>query len=163
MGKDGRVRPVNTAAGRLRAAEIVRDKPGASLREIAHAAGVSPMTVRDVRDRLERGDALTPDKHTPTRTTIVAPRRTARINTEPTTDPMMILNRLRRDPSLFQTEDGRMLLRRLDAQMRGLASYPTNSAQVPPHCLYTLAELARAFADRWQALAKELEHHLKEL
>lgn len=166
VGMDGRIRPVNRAAGRLRAAEIIRDKPEASLREIAHAAGVSPMTARDVRARLERGDAPVPENQPSARTASYVPQRVASSRAEQVTDlsdPMVILQKLRRDPSLCQTEFGRMLLRRLDAQARGLADCPANAEQVPPHCLYALAEIAHAFADRWWALAEELEQRLRRM
>jgi ParB-like chromosome segregation protein Spo0J len=56
VGRDGRVRPLDGVAGRRRAADLLAEHPGASLREIARGAGVSPTTARDVRRRLERGE-----------------------------------------------------------------------------------------------------------
>ncbi|MBF9068080.1 ParB/RepB/Spo0J family partition protein [Streptacidiphilus fuscans] len=60
VGRDGRSRPVDAAAGRLKASELIAENPEASLREIAKAAGISPGTVRDVRDRLRRGEDPVP-------------------------------------------------------------------------------------------------------
>ena len=58
VGKDGRVRPVNGAAGRRKAGELLAVKPTASIRMIAKEAGVSPSTVHDMRRRLRVGHEL---------------------------------------------------------------------------------------------------------
>lgn len=55
-GLDGRVRPLNSADGRRSARRIIAERPGASLREIAKLAGISPSTAKDVRDRMRRGE-----------------------------------------------------------------------------------------------------------
>ncbi|WP_164382198.1 ParB N-terminal domain-containing protein [Streptomyces sp. OM5714] len=60
MGRDGRIRPVDGSAGRLRAARLVAEEPEASLRDVARRAGISPGTVRDVRARLSRGEDPVP-------------------------------------------------------------------------------------------------------
>jgi ParB-like chromosome segregation protein Spo0J len=52
IGRDGRVRPVDSRAQRARIAEAIMARPRASLREIAGAIGVSPETVRRVRTAL---------------------------------------------------------------------------------------------------------------
>jgi hypothetical protein len=62
VGRDGRVRPLDSGMGRRRAAELLTDQPDASLRDIARAAGISPATVLDVRKRLERGEPPVPEK-----------------------------------------------------------------------------------------------------
>jgi ParB-like chromosome segregation protein Spo0J len=54
-GHDGRLRPLSSSAGRRLAAELLEENPTASLRAVARSAGISPGTVRDVRDRLKRG------------------------------------------------------------------------------------------------------------
>jgi len=56
IGRDGRVRPLDGAAGRRRAAEVIEEFPEASLREIAARAGISVGTARDVRERIHRGE-----------------------------------------------------------------------------------------------------------
>lgn len=55
-GSDGRVRPLDRMKGRRRATALLTEHPGASLREVARGAGISPATVRDVRRRLKRGE-----------------------------------------------------------------------------------------------------------
>ncbi|WP_345601370.1 winged helix-turn-helix transcriptional regulator, partial [Streptomyces coacervatus] len=56
IGRDGRARPLSSARGRELASRLIRQDPGASLRQIARRAGISPATVADVRDRLRRGE-----------------------------------------------------------------------------------------------------------
>jgi lambda repressor-like predicted transcriptional regulator len=60
IGLDGRMRPLSSAEGRALAGRLLLDSPGASLREIASWAGISPGTVRDVRERLKRGEDPVP-------------------------------------------------------------------------------------------------------
>ena len=62
VGRDGRVRPLDSGTGRRRAAELLAQQPHASLRDVARAAGISPATVLDVRKRLERGESPVPEK-----------------------------------------------------------------------------------------------------
>jgi hypothetical protein len=56
VGRDGKVRPLNSLEGRSRAAERLAERPEASLREVARLAGISPATVSDVRRRLAAGE-----------------------------------------------------------------------------------------------------------
>jgi N-acetyl-1-D-myo-inositol-2-amino-2-deoxy-alpha-D-glucopyranoside deacetylase len=62
VGRDGRIRPLDSGADRRRAAELLAQHPDASLRDVARAAGISPATVLDVRKRLERGESPVPEK-----------------------------------------------------------------------------------------------------
>ncbi|MDQ2877154.1 MAG: ParB N-terminal domain-containing protein, partial [Actinomycetota bacterium] len=55
LGRDGRVRPVDGTEGRRRATAEVLAHPGASIREVAQAAGVSLGTAHDVT-RLVHGN-----------------------------------------------------------------------------------------------------------
>ncbi|MEU9072184.1 ParB/RepB/Spo0J family partition protein [Streptomyces sp. NPDC048109] len=65
LGRDGRVRPLDASSGRRRAGELIAANPNASLRQIAEAAGISTGTVRDVRDRLRRGEDPVPFRPRP--------------------------------------------------------------------------------------------------
>lgn len=56
LGQDGRMRPLDGTSGRLRAGELLTENPGLSLRQVARAAGISPETARDVRNRLRNGE-----------------------------------------------------------------------------------------------------------
>ncbi|MEV5988027.1 streptomycin biosynthesis regulator [Streptomyces sp. NPDC052051] len=66
IGRDGRVRPLSAAEGRRTAGKLIAASPDAPLREIAKQANLSLGTVRDVRDRVLRGEDPVP-----------APRRAA--------------------------------------------------------------------------------------
>ncbi|MFE0459708.1 ParB and winged helix-turn-helix domain-containing protein [Kitasatospora sp. NPDC058965] len=60
LGRDGRLRPVNPNEGRRRVLQVISERPGASLREIAQAAGVSLGTAHGVRARIDRGEETLP-------------------------------------------------------------------------------------------------------
>lgn len=62
VGRDGKVRPLDSTEGRRRAAEILAGQPETSLRDVAKAAGISAATVLDVRKRMERGESPIPGK-----------------------------------------------------------------------------------------------------
>ena len=62
VGRDGRVRPLDSSEARRRAAELLTGQPESSLRDVARAAGISPATVLDVRKRLERGESPVPER-----------------------------------------------------------------------------------------------------
>jgi len=62
IGLDGRARPLNSADGRRLASTLFVQSPGVSLREVARAAGISPATAQNVRDRLRRGEDPVPPK-----------------------------------------------------------------------------------------------------
>lgn len=168
IGQDGRVRPIDGATGRQIAGDILAANPDASLRQVAQAAGIAPATVRDVRERLRRGDspmtttqlqgrqahAGTVVSHPVTR---VQPRRSRR-DSDPL-DAQSILQGLRRDPSLRYTDSGRALLRWLDRYLVSGDATTGLMAAVPPHCLPILARLARHCAAEWDELAERLDRH----
>lgn len=166
MGKDGRLRPLDAAAGRRLAAELLLSRPSASLRQIAAAAGVSPGTVRDVRARLSRGDDPVPsgaeagvsnssDSCKPSRRR--PPRGTGR---EPT-DVTPVLLTLSKDPALRMSAAGRDLLRWLHIHAVNAADSTKMVQFVPDHCVEHLVELSSRCAANWTAIANELEHRAK--
>ncbi|WP_426513744.1 helix-turn-helix domain-containing protein [Dactylosporangium sp. McL0621] len=152
-GRDGRVRPLDGAGGRLRAAHIIRERPGASLREVAREAGVSPSTVRDVRRRLERGeDAVPPARQ----------RRNAKAGRPAVTSPdgpdlAAMLQGLQNDPALRFSDSGRQLLRWILSRAIHSEERLEVMDKVPPHCTYLIANVARSCADEWLRLADRLE------
>lgn len=62
IGRDGKARPVDPVGGRLRAAALLTQTPGLSLRQLARAADISVSTARDVRIRLDNGDDPVPER-----------------------------------------------------------------------------------------------------
>nr|WP_077061190.1 ParB/RepB/Spo0J family partition protein [Streptomyces sp. MP131-18] len=160
VGRDGRVRPVDWAAGRMRAAEVIRDDPGASLRTIAREAGISPWTARDVRERLRRGEDPLPSRppsprqardDRPTRPLLhavpdVLPARTRR-------GAAHRLDGLMSDPALKYSEPGRLLLRILAANALSAEKRETLVPSVPLHCRHAVYELAIEYAESWRDFA----------
>lgn len=144
-GRDGRVRPVDNSVGRLRASALIKQRPEASLREIAREAGVSPSTVRDVRLRLERGEDPLPQ---------VRQRREKPAVREAVS---RMLQGLQSDPSLRFTESGRTVLRWVHSRAIRAEEWAEVEHKVPAHCAYVLANVARSCADEWIQIAEELE------
>jgi hypothetical protein len=159
VGKDGRVRPLNAAAGRHLAAQLLSARPDASLREIANTVGMSPATVRDVRQRLNRGEepvAILPCSDR------VATADSGRKDSAAITsmagpeDVSALLAVLSRDPALRMSEVGRKLLRWLHLH----AVTKIDSAMLvnitPEHCVPHLIELANRCAANWAWIADDL-------
>ncbi|WP_434446344.1 ParB/RepB/Spo0J family partition protein [Lentzea sp. E54] len=159
VGRDGKARPVNSAAGRRLAGQLVAERPEASLRDIARLAGVSPGTVRDVRRRLSAGLDPVPERiRAAERAAAVPPAERTGIR-----DPDATLPILRRDPSLRFNEHGRWVLRWLEthavssAADSGSGEWGAVVAGVPAHCRELVAEMARGCAEAWAEMAEALE------
>ncbi|MFJ7497894.1 winged helix-turn-helix transcriptional regulator [Streptomyces sp. NPDC097727] len=175
IGRDGKVRPLNSAEGRRRAAELIAENPQASLREVARRAGISPATVSDVRRRLlsgelpvaeRRPDAGTQDLGDPDTGGIdgadeAAPaadrQRAARKVRLVQPDPVALIEKLLRDPSLRHKEEGRHLLRLLQQNALGDQAWFKLAAVVPSHCRDLVVDLARQCAETWMEFARELD------
>ena len=154
LGADGRVRPLDGAEGRRRAAEIISEFPGASLRDVAASAGISPGTVRDVRKRLKRGED--PAQARP-RSPRLGPVR------GPSADrDSAILPKLSQDPSLRLTEGGRSLLRWLHGHVIGNDDWANFVGLVPQHWSTAVVELAQQSANAWSELARQLEQRARD-
>jgi ParB-like chromosome segregation protein Spo0J len=166
IGRDGRVRPINSAVGRRIAGRLFADRPKASLREIAEAAGISPATAKDVRERLKRGDDPVPPK------LVLAERKNeGAVSDEPPEaadvrrlqrqrvmlDPALVLQKLQRDPSLRLNEKGRLLLRWLNTRSVNTEDWEGIEAGIPTHCVPLVADLALGFADEWVRFAEVLK------
>jgi len=172
IGRDGRVRPLDSGAGRRRAAEFLTQQPDASLRDVARVAGISPATVLDVRKRLERGESPVPEKSAASATRKGASSNGAEAAAESTgapapasrfssraaapPDPAAAVEKLLRDPSL-RNEREKGMLRRLHVNAVGVMQLPDVAATVPPHCVGIVVQLARQYAKMWQDFARELD------
>jgi hypothetical protein len=164
LGRDGRVRPLNSAEGRRLASLVIAARPEASLREVARIAGISPGTVRDVRQRMRRGEDPVPGRHphgdrgaeggTEDRQAddVPEPRRPFAGNR------LAWLRILKDDPSLRFSDGGRDLLRWLDGHAIDRGDWEKAAGAVPAHCASIVAELARRWAREWQDFAEEVEH-----
>jgi ParB-like chromosome segregation protein Spo0J len=165
VGKDGRVRPLNSAAGRLKAAELLAEKPTLPMRAIAKEAGVSSSTVHDVRHRLRSGQQPTLE-HQRTQELPATPELPdVRLSREDPSAPgspdgadvTTILADLKRDPSLQSSGPGQSLLRILDKYRVEMAGSNKMVEMVPDHCASSVAKLAREYARVWTKIAAQLE------
>lgn len=165
LGTDGRRRPLNSAARRQQAAAMIHDNPEAGLREIARATGLSPSTVRDVRQRTDRREDPVPPKYqsaenvdssTACRLMPNANSRSARLDAQ--VDRRAVVAKLRKDPSLRFSEAGRRTLRWLHEHVVDHPeSWESLGLSVPDHCATIVAGLARRCAMAWITLAEQLE------
>jgi ParB-like chromosome segregation protein Spo0J len=186
-GRDGRVRPVDGAAGRAQVQQLLAARPEASLREIARAAGVSPDTVRHVRREQERtaGQTGAPSNQgvpTQAMAPVAAVRPVAAVSagrpepagraqvsyqarfadrTERTVDRIGdragLVRSLRTDPSLRLSDSGRALLRMLDLVSLDPGDWQRLSDTVPPHQVASIVRLARECGQAWNDFATALE------
>ncbi|MBO4273361.1 ParB N-terminal domain-containing protein [Microbispora triticiradicis] len=62
VGRDGKSRPISSVEGRRSAAALLAANSEISLRELSRKTGLSLGTVRDVRERLDRGQDPIPDR-----------------------------------------------------------------------------------------------------
>jgi hypothetical protein len=148
VGRDGKVRPLDHLGGRLRALQAFKERPDASLRAIAKIAGVSPATALDVRNRMNRGEEPAS-----------APARPVRRDhhDESKRDVLVLLKGLTNDPSLRFSESGRDLLRWMHSRSVADGEWRPHVSDVPPHCAYIVATIARQVAGQWLELAGEVE------
>jgi len=170
IGRDGRTRPLSSAHARRLASDAIAERPHASLREVARLVGLSPTTVRDVRERMRRGEDPVPvgraangwttRRMSGERPAPVQPAaRSDAINgreRDDGPDRTQLLENLNKDPSLRFSESGRLLLRALFVGSGGPPA-PRLLNSLPPHCAYTLRALARFCAKEWLDFAAHLE------
>lgn len=166
VGRDGRVRPLNNADGRRTAGEFIAANPNASLREVARDAGISLSTARDVRDRVQRGeDPILPTQRradpTPAPSTLNRVRNRGNHQRPSSGRTKLILENLKRDPSLRFSESGRALLRWLDARVTDFEVWNQCIEAAPVHCSYLLIEFAECSAHSWHAAADRLKGRLE--
>jgi hypothetical protein len=162
LGRDGRIRPLNTAEGRRTASEYIAANPEASLRMIARCSGISLGTARDVRERVRRGMDPVPDRQRrPAPSADPGPKHFRRAF-----DPQRmrdIVTQLGRDPSLRFTEAGRGLLRWCHARMQEIETRDRLIEHAPDHSSYLLIEFAECYADSLHAAAERVRVRLDDV
>lgn len=163
MGRDGKVRPISSTEGRMRAAELIATKPDSSLREVAKEAGISVGTASDVRKRLDVGQDPVPrqrrgGKQLPRKDTPAGSSSGSKVVKLPQdSDPRLTLDELKKDPSLRHNEMGRTILRLLQAHALGLDGWQRVIESVPAHCADAVVKAARDCAGSWWTFAQQLE------
>lgn len=162
IGQDGRARPVDGSQGRKLAADLIRSDPGLSLRRIARAAGISPETARDVRNRLGRGESPLPSRTTGEGVRVKGPYPGRGLRTvvvqAPRPDRTVAVKRLKADPALRFNEAGRNLLMLLNLHLAGSVDWDKIVRNLPPHCVELVAGLAHECAEIWGDFASQVEH-----
>lgn len=148
---------------------MINERPDAGLREVARATGLSPATVRDVRQRLNRSEDPVPRRYRAvahqyedsSAGTVLPhkPPNRPRLVAVPH-DPHRLLAKLRNDPSLRFNEAGRRTLRWLHQHILHIESWKTHENSVPDHCAPVVADLARSCATAWMMLAEQLERRV---
>ncbi|SFE23424.1 ParB-like nuclease domain-containing protein [Actinopolyspora alba] len=159
VGRDGRERPLSTTSGRERAKSILENSPTSSLREVSAVAGVSPGTVRAVREQLRQDSREIPNPRSaaPASSTKMPHRKVAARRRDRPADPEAVLRALRADPLLRFTESGRLLLSILAVASMDADAYERLIVDLPEHCVDPVAELAAASVDAWQELTFRLD------
>ncbi|MEV6658411.1 ParB/RepB/Spo0J family partition protein [Nocardia fluminea] len=145
LGRDGKMRPVDSTNARRRAIELFKSNPNSSLREVARAVGLSPATVKDVKMRMSYAGSATTSRRDISCATD--------INSVAAVDAL--LNNLRRDPAIISNENGRAVLRLLVSaveQRRNMQYAHT----IPAHQVSAVIHIAKACSDMWQDLATQL-------
>ncbi|HET9893924.1 MAG TPA: ParB/RepB/Spo0J family partition protein [Streptosporangiaceae bacterium] len=167
IGQNGRVRPLDAAAGRRRAAELLTARPGASLRQVAAAAGISPETVRDVRARLLHGiDPLPPrqrrdERGADTRLPVHSRETTSQALTCTTGNLAVIVRKLSRDPALRSSQTTVGLIRLLAVHPSDPAQWRQLAVAVPRRWAAPVAAAATECARAWHIFAGELDQRAK--
>ncbi len=163
VGRDGRARPLDPAAGRLQASRLIAAKPGSTLKEIAEQAGISVATAKDVRDRVRAGqdplprkqrDAVAHGARPGSGAGMIGARSDGRAPAPASIDLSAVLERMLRDPSM-RTDTGRALLQLLRPHAEG--KWSQLAAGVPEHRAATVARAAKLCAEQWLRLAQQLE------
>ncbi|EEP74984.1 conserved hypothetical protein [Micromonospora sp. ATCC 39149] len=161
IGRDGRVRPSSAAAGRSAAAEVIKQNPTASLRDIARQAGISVGTARDVRQRLANGQEPIPAKarkEDPASSSLMAAgaKRTDVGAVPDLARRITLFDGLRRDPSIRLSESGRLVLHQLRTQLRSTEEWKRLAPTIPMHGRSAVADILSACADDLIGMAREL-------
>jgi hypothetical protein len=164
MGRDGRVRPLDRADGRRIAYEVMSSGPSLSLREVAQIAGISPETVRDVRNRLRRGEDPLPQRRrkrqASQKSSVERRQRPSRV-AEQSHAPMRNWGEavawLKADPALRMTEAGRRLLILLQAHSLKEEEWEKIIDNIPVHCCILIARMAKDCAQMWSEVARRVD------
>jgi hypothetical protein len=151
LGRDGKVRPLDGKRRRQLAQEYLERNPGASLREVARAASISPATAGDVRARLHRGEDAT--------TSVRDSGRSPQSRSRPTSvhDRELIVRKLKNDPAIRFTDAGKWLLRFLEINAAVEKQHERLAESIPQYWQSTVVEVVRESADAWLDFAAELE------
>ncbi|MFF2510443.1 ParB/RepB/Spo0J family partition protein [Streptomyces sp. NPDC058086] len=171
IGADGRAHPMDAARRRQVVADVVAQRPDATLREIAAIAGVSVSTAYQARRRMEEqaapqesvggGGEREPGTEPRGQARPVVPSA-ATSTSVASRQAKLAVKSLAADPSLRFTESGRALLRLLLARVVEAEELEVFLDSIPPHCAGTMADLARDMASTWGQFSHQLRKRVKQ-
>lgn len=144
VGRDGKARPIDPDERRDRAAKLLHASPESSLRAVAREVGLSPATVKDVRDRLA---SAAPGPARPAGTTSEATRVGSRSG----------LNETTADNALRTADNGEAFLTWLKQHHVGPGEWKMFVDVIPVSRIYVVADEARQCAAEWQRFADAIE------
>lgn len=161
-GADGRLRPVDGARGRRAAAEILVTRPELSLRQVAQLAGISPETVRDVKNRLTDGRNPVPDQRRGNPVPVAEegespPPAGKQLGGLSAADTSSLVRRLQADRGFRESAAGTALLRIFMAHLAETEMWDRLAQSVPAHCRGTVARLAMECGRIWDTLADGID------
>ncbi|PNE43034.1 hypothetical protein AOB60_07195 [Streptomyces noursei] len=171
IGRDGRAHPMDTARRRQVAAEVIAERPEASLREVAALAGIAVSTAHEARRRLQEESA---GSVTEAATATTQPRSSgerpggkrvaAAVNSSgPPRAAKETIKAMLADPSLRLTQSGRELLRLLLTRAVEIGELDGFMEAVPAHSARRMADVAAEFARTWDKFGRDLRMRAKEL
>ncbi|MFD3428740.1 ParB N-terminal domain-containing protein [Nocardia fluminea] len=143
LGRDGKMRPVDSTNARRRATELFKSNPNYSLREVARTVGLSPATVKDVKTQLLHNKTPSTEQVGPI------------FGSDTSAEADALLNGLRQDPSIRSNEDGRTLLRLFIGTVEHRNSSRSIQA-IPAHQIPAVVQVAKVCATIWQDFATQL-------
>lgn len=159
MGRDGRMRPLDSSTARQRTAELIQAAPSASLRSIARQVGLSVGTVRDVHARVVRGEPPVPSRSRLSTSNgssgngCSAERGAATSDSEnPPPGPA-----LEHDRAYADSESRRSFASWFDAHAIDAEDWRRFLDEVPLNRVYEVSDEARFRAATWRDFAAALE------
>lgn len=165
VGRDGRLRPLDTTEKREQAAALITERSELGLREIARATGLSTTTVQDVRQRIHRGQDPVPSRYRPTETAKSTEPDNQQRRYRPKlalVDQQAVLAKLSHDPSLRFSQSGRDLVQWLHNHTVAAGEIKQLHGSIPDHWASMVAELARSCAVAWTELADLLDKRARD-
>jgi hypothetical protein len=152
IGRDGRHRPVDAARLRASIASAIRERPEASVEEVARSLRTSPSTVRDVKKRLFKGEDPIASPPVRRSTFVEDPRRAERSD-----QAGGIGSIWRTDSALRALQDGYRWSEWVDMAEIDSRHWEGRIAELPLSRIPQLIQLARDRAAQWAKFADSLE------
>lgn len=150
VGRDGRVRRLTPRRGRQRSVAL----PGEQERPLREAARPAGLTVAAGRDPRRAPSVL--EQAPPADRRASSPEKPGLFPLGPVVDLVKQLESLKRDPALKYTNDGREMIRWLEARIIRKTD-PGLVLRAPAHQARKIADMARVCAAQWTRIAMRMD------